>query len=46
MFSVSTGDLKVDDRVVIYAWGGCGKCGYCNHNEDDKCTTRSRTLGL
>jgi len=29
--------LKVGDRVVVYPWTGCGKCGFCTNKCYDKC---------
>jgi len=44
MLSLCIGDIKLGDRVVVYAWGGCGKCGYCKNGDDDRCIARTRTL--
>ncbi|CAK8690263.1 unnamed protein product [Clavelina lepadiformis] len=29
--------LKVGDRVALYPWIGCGKCGFCNNGDSNIC---------
>nr|XP_009860926.1 uncharacterized protein LOC100187292 [Ciona intestinalis] len=36
--------LKVGDRVAVYPWIGCSKCGVCTHGKSECCKERQLTI--
>lgn len=38
--------VKPGDLRVVYPWIGCGECEHCQAEEDNRCTGKSRALGV
>nr|XP_002122007.1 uncharacterized protein LOC100183208 [Ciona intestinalis] len=39
-------DLKIGDRVAVFPWIGCGKCGYCDNGYSQFCKEKHHTMGF
>ncbi len=38
--------VSVGQRVVVYPWIGCGRCGFCTAGDEHLCSAAPRNLGI
>uniref|UniRef100_H2ZC39 Enoyl reductase (ER) domain-containing protein n=1 Tax=Ciona savignyi TaxID=51511 RepID=H2ZC39_CIOSA len=44
--NAGSAEVKVGDRVAVFPWIGCNKCGYCNNGYTQFCKEKHHTMGF
>jgi alcohol dehydrogenase, propanol-preferring len=39
-------DVKLNDKVIVYPWLGCGQCPVCERGDDHLCPRAARNMGI